>query len=304
VKYKLRMYFLDAVRVPQKSFFFWTHARCLSITVNMAIRKRMYFKFYAGWTIAQKNQFEICFEKQLGFHQKSDIRTKICMLDKDTTNMFFRLLFATWEKIYHDNIVNSEPGPDENDNHEFFLKTTDVYATNNEYLLHEPDTVTNQDIVSFVHKCMKTSLFVASAYGFKSVYGCTPKGYVDICDGGALTLFAQKATCMISKNILDNFNTESFPDYLQHNLRFGHIHCPIIYGFDIGYEITPLQENMSLIPNGYSGRKYLKELLGVNSIETRAQLDLFNPTRKCVTIFLLSFRLHNTMIESFHSTVL
>jgi hypothetical protein len=250
------MYLLNHAQVPQNSIFSRCDARCLALTMNLALRKRGFFKFFTDLPFHVKTKFAATFEKQLGFHTLKDVKGKLCMADCTIGNLFFRLLYETWTKLH----VDDTNGMSDREN---FLEYDHDFMTNEVYLHNEPRTVRNVDIVEFARKCLKTGLFVGNAYGFKTYYGTTPSGYIDISKEGKLSEFSQLASDRIMLSLPLNFNTEPFPDHIRFPgiSHFRHDLCNVVYGIDIGHEVTPLDENTSLVPGGFSAKRYLKELL-------------------------------------------
>jgi hypothetical protein len=246
-----------------------------------------------------KTKFSATFEKQLGFHtsQNRDVKGKLCMTDSLIGNLFYRLLYATWTKLHQDNIN----GMTEQDD---FLEYENEYSTNELYLHHEPRTVKNEDIVGFAANCIKVGLFVGNAYGFKTFYSTTPSGYLDICEAGKLSEFSQLGTESIMANLPQNFNQSAFPDYISNPgiNQFRHDLCHVIYGIDIGHEVTPMNENLSLIPSGYSGKRYLKEMLKIERTAMVRAVPLtdgtFHQLHKCFT------KVHkNLLFDSHYDTI-
>jgi hypothetical protein len=224
----------------------------------MALRKRGFFKFFNDQPFHVKTKFAATFEKQLGFHtlQSKEVKGKLCMADNVIGNLFFRLLYETWTKLHADDINGMS-------DRENFLEYDHEYMTNEVYLHNEPRTVINDDIVAFARKCVKSGLFVGNSYGFKTFYGTTPSGYIDISKEGKLSEFSQLACDRIMTSLPGNFNTDPFPDYIRfpEESHFRHDLCNVVYGIDVGHEVTPLEENISLVPGGFSAKRYLRELL-------------------------------------------
>jgi hypothetical protein len=206
--------------------------------------------------------------RQLGFHFKSDFRSNNISADAESANVFYRLVFATWKVIYNNgNEIRDPPVLD-------LLIHTSEYATNERYLHHEKSYVTNNDIVEFTKKCLKQSVFVGNAFGIKNAYQTNPKGYTNTCSVGKVTLFAKKATDMISESLHENFNTDAYPDHMLDDDEFGHRYCPVVYGVDIGHEVSPLKENCSYVTSGFYAKRYIEENIRVTksqSIINRAQ---------------------------------
>jgi hypothetical protein len=242
------------------------------------------FNFYSALEIDQKRKFGLTFEKQLEFHQDRNFKTKHCMADPGTAIIYYRLLFETWKKLYRDSLEAIERARDWVD----FLEHDGVYATNARYLIFEPNSVTNDDIIDFARRCMKNSLFVASAYGFKTFYHVTPSGYNDICEEGAVCSFAQKSSHVISQSLHLNFRTTAYPDYILSDRIFRHDQCHVIYGFDIGHEISAIEQNRSLLPNGFCCKRYLKEMLEVTKRAMASTADSFAcPGMFCIHYFTI-----------------
>jgi hypothetical protein len=155
---------------------------------------------------------------------------------------------------------------------------------------------------------MKNSLFVASAYGFKTYYHVTPSGYNDICEEGAVCSFAQKSAHVISQSLHMNFRTTAYPDYILSDRIFRHDQCDVIYGFDIGHEISAIEQNCSLVPNGFCCKRYLKQMLEVTKRAMATTADSFAcPGMFCINYFTIydssqSFWLNHIITIFFVST--
>jgi hypothetical protein len=188
-------------------------------------------------------------------------------------NVYFRLLYETWRKLYRDSLAGIVVVND-------FLLHEDVHATNARYLASEPSCVTNEDIIGFATKCMKSALFVANAFGFKNFYHTTPGGYADLCEKGAVTKFAQKSTRLISENLHLNFNTNNYPDYIYDDEFLCHAKCPVIYGVDIGHELYPLRENSAFVPSGFCGKRYMSKIMKVRKTQMRLDDNTIAPNGK------------------------
>jgi hypothetical protein len=265
------MYLLDDIKVPPTSYFCQTSARCLAITINIALRNRDHFVFFQQLPYNQKNKLSATFEKKIEFNSRSNFKAKMCMADHVTANIFFRLLYETWSLIYRNSLPTAEVEYE-------LLEYEHEFKTNEMYLVNEPRTVRNSDIISAVTKFTKNAVFVANAYGFKTYYNATPSGFVDICNDGELTSFAKKTTYLVSESLSDNFNKDDFPDHLIFCEGFRHDLCPVVFGFDIGLEITPLSVNCSLVGNGYAAKMYLKKILKVKKTTMESTIDDYKPT--------------------------
>jgi hypothetical protein len=282
------MYLLDSERVPKTNVLEYKASVCLAITINMALRKRELMGWYKQLSFQSKGQFQDAFKRQLGFQIVSEFRSKHCSCDGHTAQIYFRLLYDVWTTLYQDSLdaVTRDACP--------FLLYGDQFETNNHYLLSEPNKVTNEDIVYFATRCLKTAIFVGTTYGIKNFYKTKPFGVADVCSVGKVTDFAKKGTRIISRFFHQNFRTDAYPDYIFPDRDpidntpdasdFRHDLCPLVYGVDIGHEISPIDENCSLVSNGFGGRKYLQEILKVKRDEMRASIRDYKPTGNSVLV--------------------
>lgn len=286
------MYLLDPAGIPKTNVLEYKDSCCLAITINMAIVKCRTFEFFRTSSPQTQQRFLTAFERQLGFQSETEYRSKHCSCDGETASVFFALLTSVWERLYIDSRIGGPSVLHNNSGGQF--------ASNNEYLLVEKNKVRNTDIDDFARKCLKFGFFVASTFGIKNTYDVHPFGYTNVCDGKQHVMFPLKATQVISSVFHQNFNCSKYPEYLLPDLdedgnidadyvEFRNDLCPLMYGVDIGHEVTALSENTSLVPNGYGGRKYLREILRIKKIEMKDGLPYYAPEGKLIYIFTLFY---------------
>jgi hypothetical protein len=259
VKYDLQMYVLDDYQIPKNPIFSAKFARCLAITYNIAWRNRKSFDFFGELSPHVQRKFNDNFERHLRFHYSGWSKTRIVSADAEVAMIWFRLVYSTWERIwgYNCNEAFCEKG---------LLLTdgdTPEYATNNHYLSEERDQVTNEEIVDFCWTATHSVVYSATAMGFKNIYDVIPKGYVNIAEKDNILKFARKGIQLIEKSLMDKFNTGAYPDWLTNHTVFRHSECPIIFGVDVGLEVSPMEQDTSFLPNGFAMRKYLLDMSSV-----------------------------------------
>jgi hypothetical protein len=265
------------------------------------------FEWIRDLDARKRHIFGQVFDRNLGFHVFTDSDPRLCMCNGEDALHFFRLLFETWINIYHASLIGDPNG---------FIVHDDDYATCREYLESEPESVKNDEIEEFVKRCIKRSVFVASAYGFKNMYPDVPSGYLDIGESNQFDAFGTKVASYLARTFTDNFNSGPYPPYFSEDPRFRHDLCPVIFGIDIGQELKSLSQNSSLICSGFSGRKYLDDSLKItksvmrqhNSTHTLSGTYHANWFGKelrhrlydnCISIILIFFfclRIHNIEI--------
>jgi hypothetical protein len=272
------MYFLDCTKVPIGNKFDVVDACCLAITNNMAVTKREMYTFFKESPLQLQEQFKNTFRRQIGFQINAEFKAKHCSCDGNTAQMYFRLLNEVWKDLYLASLTGNPCN--------LLIHGETAYATNNHYLPSEVDKVTNDDLFRFSRKCLKTAVFVGNTYGIKNVYRSRPSGVCDICAEGEVTEFVLKATQTISSTLHQNFNRRAFPGYIVNDSFFRHDECPVVYGIDVGHEISPINENCSLVPNGFGCRKYLQDALDVSVLSMERSLAEYTPTGKCKFVFL------------------
>lgn len=278
----IRMYFLDEDKVPKRNYLGRKDMCCLAILLNIAYENRNNFEFYGRAAMNTQLDFQATFERQGGFYTTNDINARICTGSGKIGVLFFRLLHATWQKIHCDHACNfaADNTRIENDLLIHSVENNE-YATNNWYLPTEENMVKNSDIIKFATDCMKKSVFVASAFGFKNRH-YKLRGYLDVTDKNETNLYLRKATDMLSsdlKNILDL--DELYPEYITRaDQFFRHDLCPVIYGVDVGHDMVRLGLDEAIVPNGFACKRYVKEMLAVTKNEMKNSIQNFRYTGK------------------------
>jgi hypothetical protein len=266
VRFQIRMYLLDDAQIPINNCLGRKEIGSLAIMINIALENREEFEFFGTQENEKKLEFKATFERQGGFHTIDSIEPRICSAKPAVAITFFRLLHATWESIYYDDVhENTDQGG-------FLIyQTHNEFATNEKYLPFEKETISNGDIKKFATKCMKNSFFVAYAYGFKNQMKKV-KSFQDISNRNSTETFTRKASIILNNEIQSLLNMmQRYPNYISRTDNvFRHDLCPVIYGVDMGHDITRLGLDEAIVPNGFACKRYIKEMLEVTREEMMA----------------------------------
>jgi hypothetical protein len=233
----------------------------LLLTMNIAIQKRETFDFFIDLDIDVKTLFVNCFDRNLGF-ELDPITSKRISMTPEITTIFFRLLYLTWQQMYY------EESKDVFESDDFFDDSHD-YATCDKFMPDSKQRCSNDEIYDFISDVIKKGVFVASAYGFKNVFSGCVSGFVDLSQRGGSDDFCTKGTQVLSAKVMQYLNVLPFPPFLGQDNVFKHDESDVIYGFDVGYELSPLERNRSLLVNGFSSKKWMHDSLCARKDSTR-----------------------------------
>jgi len=115
----------------------------------------------------------------------------------------------------------------------------------------------NEEIQETADYLVSNAFFVCQTIGMKNGWSCKPSMYLDLSKEEQVEYFCQKGTRVISKYINENKINKTYCSRINEDPFMAN--CPLIVSADVAVVFTPVEENKSLLVNGFISSKILSQ---------------------------------------------
>jgi len=250
IEYSFLLFIVDPDKIYADTCF--TRKQCQVLTMALNISKRFGNQFddFQQEDIQIQKEYTSIFSRLGSFRIEVFKNQRHFRMSGITGKLFLKLI---WESLL--SLQGIREGNDGS-----FYKQGNGMETLNYYLDVQPNVVpmTNDEIQETANYIVRNCFIVAQSIGIKNAWDCKPSMILDLSNMEEVESFCQRGSRIISNFIEDEIIENEIPEYINEDDFMKD--CPLILSADIAVTFSPLQENESLVVNGYTANKILFDL--------------------------------------------